>query len=91
MAAPRCKGIVKGRTVILKGRPRLRDGTEVTVTPIEHPIGSPQAVLEAVRAGPRLRHEDVMEFMRLIEEGKRPARFGDPFQRARRKAKPKGR
>ena len=86
MASTCCKGIVKGRTVILRGRAKLRDGAEVVVTPVEHPIGSPQAVLQAVRSGPHLKHEDIVEFMRLIEEGKRPARFGDPFERARRKA-----
>ena len=86
MASTCCKGIVKGRTVVLRGRAKLREGTEVVVTPVEYPIGSPQAVLQAVRSGPRLRHEDVVEFLRLIEEGKRPARFGDPFERARGKS-----
>lgn len=91
MASSCCKGVVKGRTVILEKRARLREGTEVVVTPFEPPIGSPQAVLEALRAAPHLKHEDVVEFVRLIEEGKRPARFGDPFERARRKAKQGGR
>ncbi|MBM4031387.1 MAG: hypothetical protein FJ291_06320 [Planctomycetes bacterium] len=91
MAAPTCKGIVKGRTVILKGRPRLREGTEVVVTPVQYRVGSPQAVVAAMKAPPHLKHEDVVEFMRLIEEGKRPARYGDPFERARRKANREGR
>lgn len=91
MASTCCKGVVKGRTVVLKGRTRLPEGTEVVVTPLEYPIGSPQAVVAAAKSPPHLKHEDVVEFMRLIEEGKRPARFGDPFERARQKAGPRNR
>ncbi|MBM4039463.1 MAG: hypothetical protein FJ290_13205 [Planctomycetes bacterium] len=81
MATTCCKGIVRGRTVILKGRPKLREGTEVVVTPVEHPIGSPQAVLEALRESPPVRHQDVVELLRLIDEGKRPVRYDNPLTR----------
>jgi hypothetical protein len=84
MASTCCKGVVKGRTIVLKGRPRLREGTEVVVTPVEHPIGSPQAVLEALRASPPVRHEDVVELLRLIDEGKRPVRYDNPLTRGRK-------
>ena len=91
MASTCCKGIVRGNTILLERKPKLREGTEVLVTPVEPRKGSPQAVVAAAKAPPHLAHEDVVEFMRLIEEGKRPARYGDPFERARRKAKHEGR
>ena len=75
------KGTVRGKTVVLDGDADLPDGTGVLVTPLPPPKGSPQAILEALRAFPPASHEAAEELRRLIREGKRPARFEDPFSR----------
>jgi len=58
--------IAKGKRVTLKKAMKPRKG-------------SPQAVLEAMRRCRQLKPEDVDELFRLIEEGKRPVRYDNPF------------
>jgi len=82
-------GIVKNGTVVLKKKAKLPEGTEVLVTPIEPVKGSPQAVLAAALSPPHLKHEDVQEFMRLIEGGARPVCFDNPLKRPEQKARTK--
>ncbi len=79
------RGIVKGNTIILEKEPKLPDGTEVLVTPMEFVKGSPQAILSAAKASPQLQPGDVEELLRLIEEGKRPVRYDNPLTRDKRK------
>ena len=67
MAHATYKGTVRGGAVILDGDADLPEGTGVVVTPVDPIKGSPQAVLAAVLAPPHLKHEDVVELMRLIE------------------------
>jgi hypothetical protein len=81
------KGIVRGSTVILEEQTELPDGTEVLVTPLKMVKGSPQAVLAALKASPRVTHEDAAELRRLIEEGKRPVRYNNLFTRGKKKGK----
>lgn len=81
------RGIVKGNTIILEKEPELPDGTEVLVTPLEMVKGSPQAILAALKASPPVRHEDIEELLRLIDEGKRPVRYDNPLTRHKRKRK----
>jgi hypothetical protein len=69
------KGIVKGRTVVLEEAADLPEGTEVLVTPMVPPKGSPKAVLAAIDAPPYIKPEDVDELIRLIVKGKRLRRF----------------
>jgi len=83
MSKPAYKGIVKGRTVVLKEIADLPEGSEVMVTPVEAAKGSPQAVLAAIGAPPHVRPEDVDEMLRLIEKGKRPVRYENPLKRKR--------
>jgi len=85
MAQATYKGTVRGGAVILEGDADLPDGTGVVVTPVEPVKGSPEAVVAAALAPPHLKHEDVVEFMRLIEEGKRPVNFENPLTRKRPK------
>ena len=77
------KGIVRGKTIALEGSVSLPEGTEVLVTPLEVAKGSPQAVLAIMDAPPQVKSENVKELVRLIEEGKRPVRFGNPLARKR--------
>jgi len=72
-------GIVQGRVVVLDDDVDLPDGTAVAVTPLEPVKGSREAVMAAVNAPPHLKPGDTAELLRLIEEGKRPVRFEDPF------------
>lgn len=74
------KGVVKGNNVVLEEGTTLPEGTKVLVTPIEVARGSPQAVLSAIDAPPRLKSEDVAELLRLIEEGKIAVSYKDPFK-----------
>ncbi|MBM4041650.1 MAG: hypothetical protein FJ290_24390 [Planctomycetes bacterium] len=87
MAQAIYNGIVRGRTVVLADDVDLPDGTGVVVTPVEPVKGSREAVLAAVNAPPHLKPGDVAELLRLIEEGKRPVRFGDPFAQRPRSRK----
>jgi hypothetical protein len=60
----------------------LRGAVEVTLRPIrEASLGSPLAVLQAMRALPDLEPGDVDELERMIEEGKLPTRFEGLFDR----------
>lgn len=79
MAQATYNGVVHGRTVVLDDAVDLPDGTGVVVTPVEPVKGSREAVLAAVNAPPHLKPGDTAELLRLIEEGKRPVRFEDPF------------
>lgn len=83
MSKPAYKGIVKGRTVVLKDIADLPEGSEVMVTPVEVGKGSPQAVLGAIDAPPHVKPEDVDEMLRLIEKGKRPVGYENPLKRKR--------
>jgi len=80
-------GVVKGRQITLDKKARLPEGTRVLVTPMENIKGSPQAILAALKASPPVSHEDVQELLRLIDDGKRPVRYENPFK----KPKPRGR
>ncbi|MGD0950402.1 MAG: hypothetical protein ABSA52_23665 [Candidatus Binatia bacterium] len=53
----------------------IRGAVEVTVRPVqEAAVGSPEAVLQAMRALPDLEPGDVDELERMIEAGKLPTR-----------------
>lgn len=72
------KGIIRGKTIELNEPLPYPDGREVVIS-IEArseaaPVGSPQAVLEAMRSLPRLSNEDVDLMERIIEEGRMPPR-----------------
>jgi len=75
------KGIVRGKTVVLGDEADLPEGTGVLVTPLPAQKGSPQAVMEALKASRPVSHEAAEELRQRIREGKRPARFDDPFSR----------
>jgi hypothetical protein len=79
MAVVGYKGVVRGKTVVLGDEADLPEGTGVLVTPLPLAKGSPQAVLTAMAASPAASHEAAEELRQLIREGKRPARFDDPF------------
>ena len=81
MSAASYKGIVRGKAVVLEDDVDLPEGTGVLVTPLPPRKGSPQAVLEGLRASPPVSHEAAEELRRRIREGKRPARFEDPLSR----------
>ena len=83
-----CRGIVKGNIIILEQDTALPEGTEVLVTPLSALAGSPQALLSAMKAKPHLKPEDVDEFEKLIEAGKRPVSFRTPFAKKRGRGKP---
>ena len=83
MGKPAYKGIVKGRTVVLKESTDLPEGSKVLVTPMEHAKGSRQAVLAAIESPPHVNPRDVDEMTRLIEKGKRPVRYENPLKRKR--------
>ncbi len=54
---------------------KIRGAVEVTVRPVQEPtVGSPLAVLQAMRALPDLEPGDVDELERMIEAGKLPTR-----------------
>ena len=78
-------GIVRNGTVVLKKKAKLPEGTQVLVTPVVPAKGSPQAVLEAALSPPHVKHEDVQELLRLIEEGKKPVRYDNPLTRHKRR------
>lgn len=75
------RGVVRGKTVVLGDEADLPEGSGVLVTPLPATKGSPQAVLEALKTFLPASHEAAEELRRLIREGKRPARFEDPFSR----------
>jgi hypothetical protein len=90
MNATVCKGIVTGNSVILEQDAALPEGIEVLVTPIQAVQGSPQALLAAMKAKPHLKTEDVDEFERLIDAGKRPVSFRTPLAKKRTRKKSNG-
>ncbi len=59
-----------GRTIELEGEEPLSPGTEVVITVERFPRGSPEAVLAMMRSEPHISHEDYVELMRLINEGR---------------------
>lgn len=60
----------------------IRGAVEVTLRPIQElSLGSPLAVLHAMRASPDLEAGDVDELERMIEEGKLPTRSEGLFDR----------
>jgi len=77
------KGVVRGKTVLLGDEADLPEGTGVLVTPLPPTKGSPQAILGAIETSRPVSHEAAEELRRLIREGKRPARFDDPFSRGK--------
>ena len=81
MSVASCKGIVRGKSVVLDEDADLPEGMGVLVTPLPPAKGSPRAILAALKASPPVSHEAAEELRRLIREGKRPARFDDPFSR----------
>lgn len=74
-----CRGVVKGKKVVLEGETDLPEGTEVLVTPVDMLRGSPQAVLAAMEAPPYLKPQDIEELMKQIQASKRPMRFTNPL------------
>ena len=84
MAERSYKGVIHNKTVTLKGKVKLPEGTEVWVTPMEKK-GSSKSLLNAITSPPHLKSEDVDEWMRLIEEGKLPVRYENPLTRKRKR------
>lgn len=85
MAKSTYRGIVKGGTIVVEEAADLPEGTEVLVTSLDARRGSPQAVLRAMEDQPHVTPEDVDELMRLIQEGKRPVRYQNPFTPKRKR------
>jgi len=68
------RGVMKGQTLVeLDSAVPLPDGTPVEVTPLRPKTGSPQAVLAAMEAEPKLTAEDVAELERAIARVPRAA------------------
>jgi hypothetical protein len=66
------RGVVRGGLVLLDQGTPLTDGTEVLVTPVSAPRGSPAAILAALENAPKVPPEWVDELEQLIAEGQRP-------------------
>lgn len=74
------RGVVRdGMIVLREAEAPIAEGTEVLVTPVAGPPGSPAAVLAAVEASPRVPAEWVDELEQLIAQGQRPPARPDPF------------
>src|SRR5262245_50866643 len=74
------RGVVRGGSVVLLDKDtQLTEGTEVFVTPVAGPTGSPAAVLAALATSPPVPAVWVDELERLIAEGRRPPTRNDPF------------
>jgi hypothetical protein len=73
--------VVRGGVVVLRdpGPPPV-EGTEVLVTPVAGPRGSPAVVVAAVEAAPRVPAAWVDELEQLIAQGRRPPARPDPFR-----------
>jgi hypothetical protein len=73
------RGVIHGGMVVLldKDAP-LQEGTEVLVTPVSEPRGSPARVLAAVESVPQVPVEWVDELEQLIAQGRRPPSRPDP-------------
>ncbi|MBM4033478.1 MAG: hypothetical protein FJ291_17080 [Planctomycetes bacterium] len=85
MAEAICRGVVRDGMVLLDKGSDLPEGTDVLVTPFGSRKGGSRDILDVLNASPHVSHEDVEELLRLIREGKRPARYGSPFVRNRTK------
>jgi len=72
-------GVVRGGVILLDSGTPLAEGTEVNVTPVVHPVGSPARLMQALAASPPVPREWVVELERLIEEGRRPPMQEDIF------------
>jgi hypothetical protein len=66
------RGVVRGGVVLLDPGMPLTEGTEVLVTPVSAPRGSPAAILAAVENSPKVPAEWVDELEQLIAKGRRP-------------------
>ena len=66
------RGVVRGGVVLLDHGTPLPEGTEVVVTPVSAPRGSPAAILAALEKLPKVPPEWVDELEQLIAEGRRP-------------------
>lgn len=81
------RGIVRDGVVVPEEKLSVPDGTPVLVTLSDavpaspHPVGSPQAVLAALRQGPHPTEEDVAALMEEIRRGRQPLRFDSPLDR----------
>jgi hypothetical protein len=64
-------GVVRGGVVLLDEGVPLADGTEVNVSPVQHPVPNGPLIVAALAAGPKVPGEWVDELERLIEEGQR--------------------
>lgn len=73
------RGVIRGGMVVLldKDTP-LKDGTEVLVTPVSEPRGSPARVVAAVESAPHVPAEWVDELEQLIAQGRCPPARPDP-------------
>lgn len=87
MSASRQQGVVRGHSVELDKKAKLRDGTRVLVIPVHEGRGRPAAVLAALAQTPPVNPKDVDELERLIEAGKRPLASLNPFQAKLRRKK----
>ena len=56
---------------------RAQEKLEALIDPAH---GSPQAILQAAKTPPHIEVEDIETLNALIEEGKQPVRYRDPFQ-----------
>jgi hypothetical protein len=66
------RGVVHGGVVRLDPGTPLPEGTEVLVTPVSVPRGSPAAIVAALEKLPKVPSEWVDELEQLIAEGRRP-------------------
>ena len=82
------RGVVRGKKVVLDDDMDLPDGTGVVVTPVERGAGCPGAVLTAAKAPPHLTQQETVEFLRGIEDGKRPVRYDNPLTGSPRNREP---
>ncbi len=80
-----CRGVVRGSAVVLEESAHLPEGTDVLVAPVGRSRGASHDIIEVLNASPPVTHEDVEELLRLIREGRRPARYGSPFVRNKKK------
>jgi hypothetical protein len=66
------RGVMRGGVVLLDPGTPLIEGTEVLVTPVSAPRGSPAAILAAIESSPKVPPEWVDELEQLIAQGRRP-------------------
>ncbi len=78
------QGTIHGKTIELLQPLPFADGQRVTVSVIPEagspPIGSPAAILEAMRRPPHVDPETVDLMERLMAEGRLPATKGEIFE-----------